>query len=594
MAVCGKDDEYKRYPCFLFHLGVQAEERWLVQGFIIETHVTRSRLQTAEWRLFMKKIFVKVLAAAAAVSMALAGCKGAGGGPQGGATVNADRVLNISVDVECDTTDVQKTTEYFMVPLNIYDTLVRVEVKDGVSEIVPSLAEDWEVSDDGLVYTFYLRKGVKFHNGEELKADDVLFTFERMLNPDTGAKNQDFISAIAGAKDMMDGSASNLSGFEQVDNYTFKLTLEAPFAPFLANLSTPGASIYNRKATSEAGEDFGLLPEKTIGTGPFKFTEWVLNSSKTLTANEDYWGGRPALDSLYIQVVEDPDTMKMMFDNGEIDIFDGDYAPSQLSFYLNNETYKDQIIIGDRLGIYYLSINEKLEPFEDVRVRKALQMAIDKQTILNTVFNGLGTVQSGIMPPGLIGHNPELPEISYDPEGAKALLAEAGYPDGFEMTISQSSDNGTAIKQVYEIIQAMLAEVGIQAEIETVDDATWYAVRADGELGAYFTSWSADFNDPDNFLYTFFAPENTVKRSFNYSNEAASKRVVEARAITDPEKRIAEYQELEKLIIQDDAAWVPLFSKQHVFVVNPRVQGFTPSWNGWSDNRFAGVSILQQ
>jgi len=142
-----------------------------------------------------------------------------------------------------------------------------------------------------------------------------------------------------------------------------------------------------------------------------------------------------------------------------------------------------------------------------------------------------------------------------------------------------------------EMVQAMLAKVGIKANVVQMDSATWYATRAEGMLGSYTTSWSADFNDPDNFFYTFFAPQNTTKRSFNYANVEASAKVVEARGMVDPAERIKVYQELEKQIIQEDAAWVPLYSKQHIFIVNPRVQNYRVMWNGWTGNMYYKMSI---
>lgn len=491
-----------------------------------------------------------------------------------------------------DTVDPQATTEYYTVAMNIFDRLVEVKANgDGTSEIVPSLAKSWEISDDGLTYTFTLNEGVKFSNGADLTSSDVLYTIKRMLTYEK-AVNDDIYDMIQGASDVAEGKTEELAGFKVIDDYNFSITLEEPYGAFLACLTTPGASIFDEETTEQAGDQFGIDPAVTIGTGPFTFAAWEFNSELVLSANKDYWDGAPACEGLVLKVIPDEATARMMFENGELDILDMDNNASQLEYFLNNDSYQDQIVSGPRVGVYYICLNEKFTELSDARVRKALQYSIDRQAILDSLYAGQGQLENGIFPHGLIGYNADLPEIPYDVEQAKALLAEAGYPDGFEMELCYSSDAGQTTKDMLEIISAYWAEIGVTAKVTEVDEGSFYDMRAAGEIESYTSSWSADFNDPDNFIYSFFGNESNIeRRGFGYSNKEAIARVAAARAIVDEDERIAEYQDLEKLIIQEDAAWVPLFSKEHLFVVNPAVSGFKVSWNGWSGNYYRNVSV---
>ena len=542
----------------------------------------------------MRKRFRLILAAAAAASLLLSGCGGStsgdGSGAQAGTDTSGFLVVPLVADIQ--TADVHKTTKDYEIPLNIYDRLVDIEVKeDGSSEIVPSLAESWEISGDALTYTFHLRQGVKFHNGEELTADDVEYSFTRQLSVE-GAVNTDFLAQIKGASQLLEGTADQLEGFETVDDYTFTITLSEPYAGFLACLSTPGCSIYNREATEAAGDQFGLDPSVTVGTGPFRLTDWTINDQLVLTRYEDYWKGPSELPGVVIRIVPDTETQRMMFESGELDVVDLDYLPDAVDDFTTR--YPDQIVSGPRVGTTYFTMNQNIEPFQDVRVRKAVQMAIDRQAILDALYGGRGQVENGIYPHGLYGFNSSLPEITYDPEEAKALLAEAGYANGFEMQIAADSSASDATNQALEIIQAQLGEIGIQAEIQNMDESTWLATRNSGEMGSFMSTWTADYNDPDNFIYTFFGtPENTKLRSLNYSDTEVMERVQKARTIVDADERIAEYQALEEKIVTEDAAWVPMYSRTHSFAVSKRVQGFEVPWNGLSDCYFYGLSLSE-
>ena len=556
----------------------------------------------------MKKKVIALIAVAALSVSALTGCgssktfditesSAAGAESESAAEVKGVDVdttgyLVAALNADMQTADVQKTSKDYEVPLNIFDRLVDVEVDaDGNSKIVPSLAESWDISDDGLEYTFHLRQGVKFHNGNDFTAEDVAYTFHRLLTVEGGV-NTEFIDQIKGADELLAGETDTLEGVEVVDDYTIKVTLKEPFAGFLASISSPGVSIYDSEATEAAGDQFGMDPAVTVGTGPFEFASWSFNNQLVLTRNEDYWKGASELPGVVIKIIPDTETQSMMFESGELDILDLDYAADSVDRF--TETYPDQIVQGPRVGIVYFTMNFNKEPFQDVRVRKAVQMSIDRQAILDALYGGRGQVEQGIFPHGLIGFNPDQEEIKYDPEAAKALLAEAGYADGFDMEIAADSSASDTMTMALEIVSDQLAEVGINAEIKNYDESTWLETRKSGELGSFMSTWSADYNDPDNFIYTFFGNEEKTKiRSINYPDTEVMERVAKARTIVNEDERLAEYKALEEKIVHEDAAWVPMFSRLHLFAVSKRVQGFAPMWSGLSDQLFYNISLSE-
>ncbi|HAE91756.1 MAG TPA: hypothetical protein DCG60_03805 [Tissierella sp.] len=281
-----------------------------------------------------------------------------------------------------------------------------------------------------------------------------------------------------------------------------------------------------------------------------------------------------------------------MFETDEIDVFDVDNARSQYEAFKNSDKWKDQIVSGSKAGTYYYCLNQSIKPLDDVRIRKAIQMGIDRKTILDKLYSGEGRLVHGIIPPGVLGFNSDLQEIPYDPTKAKELISEAGYPNGFEMELAMTTDSPSTLK-INEAVQAMLGDIGIDIKITQMDSASYFGIRAQGELPSYYNVWMADYNDPDNFFYTFFSEKNTFARSFCYNNSEVHGKIEEARAMTDQDERMKLYQELEKTIVHEDAAWIPLFSLNKIFIVQPRVKNLKVSWNGWGDMPYYNVEIVE-
>ncbi|MCR4924337.1 MAG: ABC transporter substrate-binding protein [Lachnospiraceae bacterium] len=503
-----------------------------------------------------------------------------------------DGAINIAVSSDIVTMDVHKTSNDYIVPMNVFDTLFEVVLNsDGSTSIEKSLVEDYSVSDDGLVYSITLKDGIVFSDGTPLSSEDVKFTFERMLTlPDS--EQTDYGASIQGAKELMDGSAKELSGIKVEDDTHLTITLSEPFSGFLAQLATPSTIILSKSLVTEAGDDFGILPEKTIGSGPYIVSSWERGSGLTLEYNPLYWGPEPSVKKVNIKVM-DASSMDMAFQKGDLDILDCQRIDSALVESTYKTKYADSIVSVNRLGINYLILNEKVEPFSDPKVRKAVQMAIDRQAILDSIYNGDGKLEDGIYPSGCLYYSDANQGwLKYDPEASKALLSEAGYADGFDFEISLDSGSDDSVKNVIQIIAQNLKDVGINAEIKSYDHASWLEARNSGDMPSFMAAWTLDYNDPDNVIYTFFgSKDNTVIRSNNYSDEATIKRVAAARGIVDPKEREAEYAALEKKLVQEDAVWVPMFSLKHLYVKGDRVESFVPHWAGWSDIYFKGVTL---
>ena len=525
----------------------------------------------------MKKLISLMLCAVMLLS--LAACGGDNASDNG----TESGLLRVAALYDITTMDVAQTTDNYMVPMNIFDRLFEVEVSaSGASEIVGSLCTGYEVSPDGRTYTFTLREGVVFSNGSALTASDVQFTFERLLT--AGGVNDDVPLEVEGGEALKNGEATTLSGFRVIDDLHFEITLAAVNAGFIAELTGPAMSIVDAETMAEV-DQFGLDCADTIGTGPYVISEWVVNDHYTLTYNEKYWGEAPSVKKVIVSIIPDASTQNLMYQNGELDIIDLECLDSTIVNSTYKTQYADSIISAPRVGMTYFALNANHEFLSDVNVRRALQMAIDVESIVQAVYAGDAVIQNGIIPEGIWGFNEKLARPAFDAAAAKKLLADAGYAEGeisFELAMDSSSSGNTQL--VYQYIQQNLKAIGINAEIRTYDESSWLDLRKSGEMDSFIANWTMDYNDPANIMYTFFgSAEKTKIRSLNYADAEIMARVAAASAIVNDAERMAEYQALEEIIISEDAAWVPLFANVHLFAIGERVADFTPYWAGYSN-----------
>lgn len=477
------------------------------------------------------------------------------------------------------TLDIQKTNADYFIPLQIYDRLVEIKTdKNGNHEVVPSLAEKWDVSSDGLTYTFYLRKGVHFHNGEELKADDVLFTIEKMMDPKEATVNSSQFERISGALDKLNGKADRVKGVKVIDDYTIELKLDKPYKPFLASLTGAPASIFNRKAVEEGKDKFGFDAKYTVGTGYMKFKDWKQDKEINLVRNDDYFNKPANIDGVRYLMNIDKSTARMMFENGELDFMN--LEASELSNYKKSDLWKDNIIDFQRAGMDYISFNQNDPNMAKKEVRKAITMAINRDTFNKTFYSGEGILLNGVLPPGIPGYNDDNnSKIEYNPEKSKKLLKEAGLENKLKVTILQNSSSDDNPKN--EMLQQMLKDVGFESEIKNMDMTSYWDTVLKGEgFSLTIQPVTADVPDPDDF-YKAFTVDESKTNGLSVKNQKLSDEINAARAIMDDEKRLKALTDLDKKIVTEEALYLPIASDLNHFVKSPRLENFHLSWQGW-------------
>ena len=527
----------------------------------------------------------KVIALTAACAMTLES-----GAVSASAAAAEEGLLRTAVLYDITTMDVAETTDDYLIPMNVFDRLFETRMIDGTAQVVNSLCKEYKVSEDGKTYDFVLKDGIVFSNGSALTASDVKYSFERLLK--TAKQNTDIPLEVAGGEAVMKGEADALEGFKVDDDTHFSVTLNSPNAGFTAELSAAAMSIVDAETMAEV-KNFGKEPADTIGTGPYRVTEWLANDHYTLEYNDKYWGETPTVKKVVVRVIPDASTQNLMFQNGELDMIDLQNLDTAIVESSYKPVYGDKIVSTPKVGLTYLLLNNDNEYLKDPKVRKAIGMAIDTDAIINGIYSGNAIHENGIIPTGIWGHNENLKGFTYDPEGAKKLLEDAGYKEGevsFELSYDSSSNSN--IQLAYQTISQMLEKVGIRANIQSYEHSAWIDLRLTGKMDSFIARWGMDYNDPSNIMYTFFGSvENTKGRSLNYQDTAIIDRVAKAPSIVNDDERKAEYQALEEKIIGEDAAWIPLFEELHLYCLGERVEKFTPQWAGFADYYAADVVL---
>ncbi|WP_098412492.1 ABC transporter substrate-binding protein [Thioclava sp. ES.031] len=458
---------------------------------------------------------------------------------------------------------------------SVFDGLM--DYVPGTTELRPGLAESYEISDDGTTFTFKLREGVKFHNGREMTAEDVKYSLDRVTTPATQSPGAGFFGSIKGYDAMADGSASSLEGVTVVDPYTIKIELSRPDATFLHVMALNFASVVPKEAVDEYGTDFGKHP---VGTGAFKLADWTIGQQLVLEKNADYWrSGVPYLDSITFEVGQEPIVALLRLQNGEVDVPGDGIPPAKFNEVMGNPDEAKQVVVGGQLHTGYITLNVQMEPFDKVEVRQAVNMAINKDRIVQMI-NGRATPATQPLPPSMPGYTEGYEGYPFDPAKAKEMLAEAGLPDGFETELYvMNTDPNPRIAQA---IQQDLSQIGVKVDIKALAQAN--VIEAGGTpktapmIWSGGMAWIADFPDPSNFYGPILGCAGAVEGGWNWSwycNEELDAMATEADSITDPamqDERLQKWSDV-YMKVMEDAPWVPVFNENRYTMKSGRMGG---------------------
>jgi peptide/nickel transport system substrate-binding protein len=496
--------------------------------------------------------------------------------------------------------------ESFRVTGQILEPLYQYE--PGSTTPIPALATDCTANADSTEWTCELRQGVKFHDGTDFNADAVVFNFDRWKFSDNPYHFESQVFEYYEYMWFGFDDDSVITSVEKVDDYTVKFVLGAPLAPFLANLAMDMFAISSPAAIEAAGEDYGTPAVGAVGTGPFKFVEWVEGDTITVEANTEYWGGAPTIDEIIWRVIPDDSARFLALRAGDIHGLEQAVVEDLQTAEADADLY---VQTRPALNTGYLAFNYKIEEFNDINVRKAIYHAINRPGLIENFYGAYGEPAETFLPPLIWGKNSAITAYEYNPEGAKAFLAEAGFPDGFsEVTVAEDvlDADGNVVytagekipltlyympvtrfyypspEEIGTAMAADLANVGIVAQLELAGDwSTYLGLRRNGLLmGLYMLGWGGDNGDPDNFHNYFFGGLSSADEAKEpdgregwYANQEVATLLYQAAINPDQDERAALYEQVEQLLYEDVARiWIAHNNTPLIF--SSKVSGYVP------------------
>ncbi len=523
-------------------------------------------------RAISRKAFLGVSAVFVG-SVAAGGCRRGGSG--GGAAGNTFKYALQGPPTSFDPAKVEDGDTIDLL-MQVFEGLVQW---DPDSKIVGGIAEKWEISEDGTVYTFQLKPSVSFHNGRKLTAQDMVYSFTRAVLPATlSTTARTYLNDIVGALDCLDSKTKELKGVKAVDEHTLQITIDKRRPYFLAKLTYPtGYAVCKEAIEANNGE---LDDKALIGTGPFKLKTYQAGYSVTLAGNKEYHGGAPVLDGIDRRILGDSSARQTAYESGQTDLTDvqrADLARIQGDSVLGKEVNE-----FPRAAIWYLALNQQaFAPFKDKRVRQAFAHALNKDELIKVALKGTVQKAEGIVPPGVPGHNSGFKGLGYDPAKAKDLLASAGFAEGKglpKLVISFRNNYQHIADGVLAIRNDLKQNLGIEVDVRQMDFAQLLRERNQGTMPCYHMRWAADYLDQQNFL-SLMLRTGSAENTIGYSNPEFDRLCDEADVEADPVKRIALYNQAEAIAV-DDAPWVCIYFQHDVELHKPYLKGIRPGLMG--------------
>ncbi|MBI1802068.1 MAG: peptide ABC transporter substrate-binding protein [Chloroflexi bacterium] len=453
--------------------------------------------------------------------------------------------------------------------VEIYGGLVTID-KD--LKIVPDLAESWTLSDDKKTYTFKLRADAKFHNGRAVTAQDFKYSLERAADSKTESPVADsYLGDIVGVKDKLNRKATEVRGVKAVDDRTLQITIDAPKSYFLAKLTYPTAFVVDKSNVDSGGKTWFLKPN---GTGPYKLAKYDFGQQIVLERNDIFYGTpKPSVKTVTLSI--SGGSFMTRYENGELDstpvsIIDIDRVLDPANA-LNKE-----LTVAPQFSISYIGFNVEKPPFDDLKVRQAFNMAIDKKTIAEVVLKKTSQPAKGILPPRFPGFNDNLKGLDYDPDKAKQLIKESKYGDPSklpEITLNISGGGGGAGPMTEAIVEMIKQNIGVEVNIQQQEFASFLQDlnKRPTPFQMYSIGWIADYPDPQDFLDILFHGQS-LDNHMSYANPEVDKLLEQAQVETDEKKRISLYQQAEQMLVTD-AVWIPLFVGDDYWLTKPYVKG---------------------